>query len=274
MNLRHLAARFLTPGWRKFSRRHAGETCYIFGDGPSIKCFDLAQFTRYPAICCGVIPFHRDFHLLRARYVSVVEPWLFAPKILQPRWLHAFRALASEYRKFFVANRDKEFFVNLSNRPWIRGDNINFVFRGLPSIRNHTDAELGAIDLFAGSFHASLTLAYYLGFTTVYLVGFDAWTLLPTRNLRWYEYGEGVVSRTVPAPTNFLQIVKNEMDIAVIAPGSAARDVRLVDYEEHTGKPLKYRENYELLEEHYLKVMDGCALYNIYDSSASATNQS
>src|SRR5438552_13906898 len=132
MTLKHLAAKLLTPGWKQFSNRHKGESCYVFGDGPSIKWFDLSQFTKYPAICCGVLPFHRDFHVLRAKYLSLVEPWFFVPKVLQPKWLHPFRPLAAEYRKLFVTNPDKAFFVNLSNRFSVSGHNIHYVFRGLP----------------------------------------------------------------------------------------------------------------------------------------------
>ena len=42
---------------------------------------------------------------------------------------------------------------------------------------------------FQGSFHATLYLAYLMGFSKVYLVGFDAWTRQPMLKLRWYEKG-------------------------------------------------------------------------------------
>lgn len=45
----------------KYKDIHKGETCYIFGDGPSIKWFDLSKFSDHIGISCGVIPFHNDF---------------------------------------------------------------------------------------------------------------------------------------------------------------------------------------------------------------------
>ena len=36
-----------------FEDRHKGETCYIVGDGPSLKEFDYNALRGYPSICCG-----------------------------------------------------------------------------------------------------------------------------------------------------------------------------------------------------------------------------
>ena len=45
----------------KFIDIHKGKTCYIFGDGPSIKYFDLSRFDDYIGISCGNQIFHKDF---------------------------------------------------------------------------------------------------------------------------------------------------------------------------------------------------------------------
>ena len=44
-----------------FEDRHKGETCYILGDGPSLKEFDYNALRGYPSICCGMQAFHKDF---------------------------------------------------------------------------------------------------------------------------------------------------------------------------------------------------------------------
>lgn len=195
MNFKHLAAKIFTPGLKKFSNLHKGETCYIFGDGPSIKWFDITLFNDHPSICCGMLPFHRDFHSLNIKYCTNIEPWLFVPKLFQPKKLHGFIPMAVEYARFIERSPDKEFFVSLTNFFSLSGENINYVFRGLPQNRNQTDEALSHFDLFGGSFHASLSLAYYLGFSKIYLVGFDAWTIQPARNMRFYELGKGDLSK-------------------------------------------------------------------------------
>jgi hypothetical protein len=268
MTLKELAGTFLTPGLRRFSNIHKGETCYIFGNGPSIKWFDLSLFSDHPALCCGMIPFHRDFDKLDVRYVTIVEPWAFVPKLVQPKILHDFRTVLDELRRFIESRRDKEFFVNLSNRPWLWGKNIHYVFRGLPWRRNPTDELLGRFDVFGGSFHASLALAYYFGFSKIYLVGFDAWTIQPARNIRFYELGEGTVSPVADLATEFLGVIKRQADIYTISYDGTSENVESVSYESYTGHAPRYQENYELMDERYLRILASYPLHNIYPRRA------
>ena len=164
MNVRQIAADIFTGQLAKFNHRHEGETCYIFGDGPSIKWFDFNEFSDHPAICCGMIPLHKDFDKLDVRYIALVEPWVFAPKIFQPKILHCLRQVAAEYKCRIASLPDKEFFVSMSNCFSLSGEKINYVYRNLSNPRNEIDKQINRFDCFGGSFHASLSLAYYMGF--------------------------------------------------------------------------------------------------------------
>jgi len=267
MSIKHLAAKILTPGLRRFSNLHKGESCYVFGDGPSIKWFDLSLFNDRPSICCGLIPFHNDFHKLNVKYFTMVEPWLFVPKLFQPKILHELRPIAEEYKRFVKRSPDKEFFVSLSNIFSLSGKNINYVFRGLPKNRNRTDELLGQFDLFAGSFHASLTLAYYLGFSKIYLIGFDAWTIQPARTSRWYELGEGRFFEATNFATEFLEILKKEADIYTISFDGQSRNVKNISYQSYTGKSPNFKENHELTDDYHLKLLASYTGYEIYPNS-------
>lgn len=263
MNARQIAANVFTGQLEKFSNRHDGETCYIFGDGPSIKWFDFSEFSNHPAICCGMIPFHKDFDKLDVRYIAMVEPWLFAPKLFQPRILHCLRQIAAEYKCRIASLSGKEFFVSLSNRFSLSGKNINYVYRNLPNPRNEVDKQINQFDCFAGSFHASLSLAYYMGFKKVYLVGFDGWTIQPARALRWYELGEGEFFRPTNLATEFLDTIKTEVDIYTISYDGQSSNAKNISYETYVGKLPIFKENYSLLSEHYLTVLATCAEYKI-----------
>ena len=48
----------------KFHNMHRGESCYLFGNGSSLKYFDLDQFTDRPTIGCGQLFLHRDYSKL------------------------------------------------------------------------------------------------------------------------------------------------------------------------------------------------------------------
>jgi hypothetical protein len=264
MDIKHLAARFVTGGLKKFCNRHKGESCYIFGDGPSIKWFDLSLFNDHPAICCGMLPFHNDFKKLNVKYLLNVEPWLFVPKFFQPKILHGFGPMVAEYKKFIKRTPDKEFFINLSNILSLSGKNINYVFRGLPESRNRTDDLLNRFNLFAGSFHASLTIAYYLGFANVYFVGFDAWTIQPARNMHWYELGEGAYFEPTNFALDFLDILKKEMHIYTISLDGQSNNLSNISYKTYTGRFPAFKENYELLEDRYLKALAAFPQYKIF----------
>jgi hypothetical protein len=267
MKIKHLATKVLASGWKKFSNRHKGESCYIFGDGPSIKWFDLSLFNDLPAICCGLLPFHNDFNKLNVKYMTMVEPWLFVPKPIQPKRLHDFIPMVAEYKKFIKRSPEIEFFVNLSNILSLAGNNINYVFRGLPEHRNETDVLLGNFDLFAGSFHASLTIAYYLGFSKIYLLGFDAWTIQPARTLRWYELGEGQFFEATNFATEFLDILKRESDIFTISIDGESKNVKNISYQRYTGKMPVFKENNEIVDAYYLNILASYPNYNIFPIS-------
>lgn len=264
MNISQLMTKYFTGGLKRFSNLHHGESCYIFGDGPSIKWFDLSRLGDLPAICCGMLPFHRDFQHVNARYFTMVEPWLFVPRMFQPRFLHNLRTIAAEYRKFVVSSPDKQFFINLSNRLWLSGANVHYVYRGLPECRNRTDELLARFDLFGGSFHASLALAYYLGFRKIYLAGFDAWTIQPSRTLHWYELGEGEFFEATNLAVDFLDTLKPEVDIYTLAVDGSSRNVKSISYLSHTGEAPRFRENHQLVERHYLEVLATYPDYNIF----------
>ena len=58
---------------------HEGESCYIFGDGHSIKYYDLSNFNDKVGIACNHFPFHKDFNKTNTKYAILIEPYYFMP---------------------------------------------------------------------------------------------------------------------------------------------------------------------------------------------------
>ena len=250
----------------RFRNIHKGESCYIFGNGPSIKWFDLDLFNDYPAISCGLIHYHKDFHKLNIKYAVMVEPWIYVPRIIRSMLgvsklysskLYETRLLAAEYKNFIKRNLDKEFFLNVSNILSLSGENVNYVFRGFPENRNPADKLLSHFNLFPGSFHASLAIAYYLGFSNIYLIGFDAWSIQPTRNIRFYEFGKGELEHNTPGKDELLEIYKSEANIYTISVNGNSTNVLNIDYQDYTNIPAVYKENHEIVNDHYLQMLRG-----------------
>lgn len=262
--INQLFARKLLSGIEKFRDRHKGETCYIFGDGPSLKWFDITQFSDHCGISCGLLPFHKDFAKLDIRYCTMVEPWVFSKFFCQIPSVADFRAVTDEYKIFLMKNRNINFFLHLTSYLDVRGEHINYVFRRPPSGVEALDRLAKTTDLFGGSFHAALSLAYYLGFSKIYLLGFDAWTIQPARNMHWYELGEGIFFEPTNFARDFLQALEEKIEIYTISFDGNSRNVTRVNYQDYTGKPAQFRENHEIIDQHYLNTLATYPKYKIF----------
>ena len=251
--------------WKSFDNIHKGESCYIFGNGPSIKWFDLSHFKDKIAISTGQLHYHKDCGKLKnIKYFSLVEPWFFVSNfprtILDTNRKHSelirsLKPIVDDYKDFIQNHKDRHFFINLSNMFSLKGKHIHYVWKTLPKIRNNVDKSLIKYDLFSGSFYAALTLAYFMGFSDVYLVGFDAMTIEPVRNIRFYEFGKGEVGQNKPGDDELLNLFKNEMNIYTISNKGKSKNVTNIDYEEYTKTKPQYKENHEIMDDYYLKLI-------------------
>ncbi len=239
---------------RSFKDKHKGETCYIFGDGPSIRYFDYSNFTDHIAISCGNQIVHKNFNQLNVRYYSIIEPYLFYPNwVLRSKrlqYLKKHRLMTNEYRRVIKERSDINFFINLSNIFAISSPNVTFAHSSL--VRGSKKFEKifeSGVNPFAGSFCANLSLAMLMGFKKIYLVGYDAFTIQQSP-YRWYEKtfpGLDVGAPSTPVKHDFLELYKEEMEIFNISPNGTMCNLKDQNYAEYTGHPLAYKQNYEII---------------------------
>ncbi|MBE0613477.1 MAG: hypothetical protein IH604_07420 [Burkholderiales bacterium] len=265
--LKNLLLPFAKPILSKIHRYkdlHRGEDCYLIGDGVSIKWFDLASFSDKTAIPCGLIPFHDDFEKLDVKYLTVAEPWWFYPtnwttsppkKIIRNSIQKAYRETISKYP-------EKEFFLNLSNYPVLRQENITYLFRDIYDARLPADFITHRINAFHGSLRTSILLAIYMGFDRCYLVGYD-YTHVPSRSRHWYEKGQGVFYPLENFNKDFFEIAKEFIDITTITLDGTSDFIDAMTYKEHTGRDPVFRENTEIVDQRYLKVLATWPGYSI-----------
>ena len=250
----------MLPNLESFRNRHKGETCYIFGDGPSLNDFDYHQLREYPAICCGMQAFHKDFDRINVKYYSLIEPYLFYPDWMiipqKLQYLKEHRIITNEFRKIIPTRKDITFFINLSNLFAIRKKNVAYVHRSL--LKKNTDFSKffnEGIDPFAGSFNGTLSLALLLGFKKVYLLGFDAFTIQQSP-YRWYEknLNEGI-KPLENIKYRFLELYKEDMEILNISNKGTMCNLENEDYFHHTGVKPQFRENHELISKNNLSLL-------------------
>jgi hypothetical protein len=248
----------------KFNGIHNGESCYIFGDGVSVKYMDLALFSDKKSIAVNNFPFHKDFNTINCHYCVTIAPYFFSPFFGYPpeKKRHLYE-MSKIYKNLIVSNPKINYFINLSNYPFVRANNVFHLFRKLSDPRLSADFISNRINCFSGVSQAAMMLAIFMGFDHIYLVGFD-YTHSPSRILHWYEKGKGIYRPQVNYQKDFFEIAKEFIDITTITLDGTSDFINAVTYKEHTGREPIYRENTELLDEKYMKVLDTWSGYNIY----------
>jgi hypothetical protein len=249
---------------KKFHDIHKGESCYIFGDGVSLKSMDLLRFSDKQAIACNYFPFHKEFVALSCSYCVVCAPYFFSPfggyEPVQKRHLLDMSKL---YRELIDKYPDKNFFIHLSNYPFLSADNLYYMYKDIPDDCLPADFISKRISCFGGVMNTAVMLAIYLGFDHVYLAGFD-YTHVPSRVLHWYEKGQGVFSPHENYNKIFFEIVKEFIDITTITLDGTSDFINAVTYKKHTDLDPVYRENIDLADERYLQVLATWPGYSIY----------
>jgi hypothetical protein len=248
----------------RYKDAYKGQSCYLIGGGVSIKWFDFGAFSNKISMPCQFIPFHNDFHKLRVEHLLLPEPYFFYPfadgGVHGRFWRNT---MHSPYRKVITENSDKNFILNLSNYPVIRSPNITFLFQDFYDDRLPANFITRRINAFHGSLRTSISLAIYMGFDHVYLVGYD-YTHVPSRNLHWFEKGQGVFVPHENYNKDYFEIAKEFIDITTITLDGTSDFINAVTYKEHTGRDPEYRENTELIDEQRLKVLATWPGYSIY----------
>ena len=249
----------------KYKNIHDGEECVLLGDGVSLKWFDLKAFSGKISITVGYIPFHNDFEDLNCKYCFLVEPYWFYPlvKTSTPGKRYIKNWVQLKYREIIKKYPEKKFFINLSNQPVLKGENINYIFYDLPNTDLVKEYYNKGINPFHGSFRASILLAIYMGFKKVYLVGFD-YTHTPSRFLHWYEKGMGIFIEQQDYQKEFLKIAEKYIEIFTITVDDGiSTKVKYISYENYTGFKCNYKENTEIINEKYLKALRTWPTYNL-----------
>jgi hypothetical protein len=252
---------------RSLEASHQGEECYIFGDGASIKLYDLSVFGDRTGIAVGVMPHHRDFTRTDTRYWILPEPMFFWPALR--RGPYTSRRTRTRFQTFFkpdkVLRGRVKCFLNVTNFPVGRSRSTFYFFENFPSRRPEVFRD-AHVNYFAGSVNASLTLAMYLGFRRAYLVGFD-YTHNPPCAGHWYELGSGIPQTFDDYNKAFFEWATQHIEVVTVVPTPQQTSLPSLDYEALTGKKLEYKENRDLLIERDLKDLAVWPDYRIFDDN-------
>lgn len=250
----------------KLYQQHAGEECYIFGDGVSLKWMDLLQFVDRPSILGNMSIFHKEAKALNAPYCTIIEPSFFWPFSVYHAadGQHLVRNFThKEYRKSIKLNPRTSFLINFSNYPFARFSNALYVSRFYKPPFKDKNPFVERIDAHDGTIKFQLSLAIYLGFKKAYLVGHD-YTHSPSRSLHFYEKGEGILTGGKDFIREFLDYVKQHMDLVTVTLDGKSDTMPSVTYRDFTGRVPRYRENTEIVDLEKLQNLATWGGYSIF----------
>lgn len=233
--------------------RHAGEECYIFGDGVSLKWMDLDAFADRPAMMATMGVYLRDLRRLQVRYCMNTEPYWFWPVYPnrttptgKPEYVR--HRAHEEYRRSIRENPDLLFFLNISNYPVIRGRNIQFVSRWYAPPFESRNPFKDRPDAHHGTLAFQLSLAIFLGFRRAYLVGHD-YTHMPSMCFHFYEKGQGLRQDHHGFMKDMIDYAKQYIDLITVTLDAGSETMQAITYTELTGRQPRYRENVEIVHE-------------------------
>jgi hypothetical protein len=250
---------------RRFENRHRNESCYIFGNGVSIKEMDLSKLSDRISIGSTFLWIHKDFHHLNTPYYCGI-----APKWFYPYWKHStknryIRNYMQDMQRGLVKKHSEiDFFTSVTNAPGLFGNNIFYLHHfGI----NLIDENLFKMDgpfYFRGAVDVMIGMAIYMGFDSAYLIGCD-YTHSPQRILHFYEKGRGYEVVDDKYNLDYFNVAKEHIDLFTVTTGdSTSKVLKSIDYEELTGVKPQFRENTELVDKEYLDTIAILDDYLIY----------
>jgi len=250
----------------EFYQRNAGEECYIFGNGPSLKWMDIHQFTDRISIAVNFLFFHKEASALRIPYCAIIEPYFFWPimpygSFLKPKFCR--QRIQQECRKSIIQNPNTLFFLNVSNYPFVRSPNVVYVCRRYKPPFETKNPFKDMLDYCYGSFEFQIALAIYLGFKKAYLVGSDK-THIPSRGRHFYDKGEGTMEEMKDFFREYINYAKQYIDLVTVTLDGVSDTMDYITYKDLTGKEPAYRENYEIVDRDKLERLATWPGYSIF----------
>lgn len=245
---------------KKFHNLHKNESCYIFGNGASLKYYDLTLFNDKISIGCGGIFLHKDFAKLDYRYHYEGHPFFY-----YPFWYNFYtkkyekNIIGMFYKKYIYSNSKINYFVSLSNYFGISKKHVYFLHHFENEFTDFSQVKLNEnFTSMNSGLSGMIGLAICLGFNDITLVGCD-YTLYPQINGHFYETNDFKDSYSqIPINKKLLSEAKKMVNLRVISPSKNYNGhiIPHIDYETFAKSKPTIKENYDIISENNLNTLN------------------
>ena len=169
---------------KQYKDKHKGERCFILGNGPSLKTDDLKKLEDEFVFSVNQIARHPDFEHIKPTYHFWADENFFVVDETKPEDLE----LLENMKKVKTPDNSPECFFPIQQKPFIEKYNldadlkINYFYTGLCFYDGY-DSEIDytkVVPGFGTVVQWCITMAIYMGFSEIYLLGCDNTSLVTT----------------------------------------------------------------------------------------------
>jgi len=253
----------------KFKNVSKNEECLIFGNGASLKNYNLKKFSNYDVIVTSMMYLHNDF-----KYLNVVADCEIAPFILYKFWRNPYSKKIEKNMKLEMLKKTNRFghnhnyFLSLTNFfSKLRKRNFYYLYNFekknfLPSIDISDN-----FSYLSGSLFSMIGIAKYIGYKKIILIGTDY--LLETPIIgHFYEKDSYTINKEVfkKDEIDFFKKIKNEIEVKIIVPENhSSKYFQTQSYKQFTNEHEVKKENSDIISYENLKLLDGLNMkYKIF----------
>ena len=255
--------------------------CYIFGDGKSIKYYNLQSFSNLPSISLGNLSIHKQSKYLNLKYSLICESFVFTKGKCLTDYLKRFIRQVREknissglkliypLEKLYQASQFSPKKILFENNEIILNSNLiahcsnyystrfldnSYYFDYNFKSNNNIDTYLEnhKINSFISSLRFSIYFSIFLGFKKIYLVGCDYNDIEP-KSGHWYE-ADKILPYSGKQDKNYIELMRKFVDIKIIT-FNKSDGTNYISYKDFSGNDLEYKENIEIVEKEKLELL-------------------
>ena len=241
---------------------HKDKSCVIFGNGGSIKYFDIKRHDGFFYMGTTYAMLHKDIENLKPDFYVINQKYDFYPlthNVYSPpkkKWdFINYRRMI--YNRIIKRGEETRFFINLSNfyglfyRPKLL--NFFYSFKDYKSTNDNFDYDLtNNFNCTAGSLEHMIGISKYLGFKKIILIGCD---YLGTPKLDGHFYSNSDPSAGKPIYDDYIKRIKkltSNLEVITIFPkGIVSKEFKSFTYDEffekEKNKNTNIKKNYEII---------------------------
>ena len=237
------------------------ETCYIFGNGYSLKYINLKKFEKKYSFTTGLNYLHKDF-----KFLNVVGDFHLHPGIFSPIWRHPYTkkiSVLNKTRKFLNdtnrIQKNTNFFTSIYNFPFIKNSkNIFYLHNYGFNIDLTRVSPTSEFSLMSGSIFAMIGISAYMGFKNIIFVGMDYLSTNPKHGhfyehgIRDYQVDVSNFTKNTKLVTDFYEKNYNCKFSYLSLKNSKSNLFENINYTNEFSDKEVYRENTELIDEKIL----------------------